>query len=211
MDLLIDRFRRALLPLDVTEPRQVRGDFDLNPEHRAEFPPPAVLTPAAVLVPVIPRPEGVTVLLTERADTLARHAGQVAFPGGRIDPHDASALDAALREAEEEIGLAREAVMPLGTLDPHETGTGYHVTPFVGWVTPPFDLTPDPGEVAAIFEVPLDFLLDRTNHTTGVGTYKERQWRYTAIPYLEHKIWGATAAMIVNLCDRMDGVMGRAR
>jgi len=209
MDALIERFRRVLLPLELAEPGPARGDFALNPGRRAEFGA-GPFRPAAVLIPIIGHAEGATVLLTLRADTLARHAGQVSFPGGRVDPQDLSPAETALRESEEEIGLDRVQVTILGALDNHETGSGYVITPVVGWVTPPLALTPHPGEVAAIFEVPLDFLLDRANHSTGIGTFKEREWRYTKIPYLEHRIWGATASIIVNLCDRLEGVPGEA-
>ena len=117
---------------------------------------------AAVLVPIVNRPDGLAVLFTERSVDLPDHPGQISFPGGRIEPGDADAVAAALREAEEEIGLPRDRVTLLGRLADYETVTGYRVTPIVGWVEPPFPLKPDPVEVADVFEVPLSFLLDPT-------------------------------------------------
>ena len=156
-------------------------------------------TPAAVLVPLVNRPEGLQVLLTQRSADLPDHPGQISFPGGRIEPEDASSVAAALRESAEEIGLSGERVTILGQLVDHQTGTGYLVTPVVGWVEPPFSLTPDPVEVADVFEVPLAFLLDPANrqqHHRMVGTIRRDFW---AIPYGERFIWGATAAMLVIL------------
>jgi 8-oxo-dGTP pyrophosphatase MutT (NUDIX family) len=155
--------------------------------------------PAAVLVPLVNRPAGLQVLLTERAAHLSDHPGQISFPGGRLDPGDGDDAAAALREAREEIGLPAERVEILGHLAPYETVTGYRVRPVVGWVEPPFDLTPDPVEVADIFEVPLEFILDPANqqrHFRMLGTTRRDFW---AIPYRERYIWGATAAMLLIL------------
>jgi 8-oxo-dGTP pyrophosphatase MutT (NUDIX family) len=157
------------------------------------------MTPAAVLVPLVNRPEGLTVLLTQRSASLPDHPGQISFPGGRIDPGDASPMDAALREAQEEVGLPPECVALLGNLPTYETVSGYSVTPVVGWVEPPFPVVPDPVEVDDVFEVPLAFVLEpahQQRHFRMLGTLRRD---YFAIPYADRYIWGATAAMIVIL------------
>jgi 8-oxo-dGTP pyrophosphatase MutT (NUDIX family) len=154
---------------------------------------------AAVLVPIVNRPEGATLLLTQRTNHLADHAGQVSFPGGRAEPIDSSSVDTALREAAEEIGLARQHVEVLGLLPEYWTITGYRVTPVVGWIEPPFSLSLDSYEVADAFEVPLAFLMDPASHEQRSYDYRGRRRSYFAIPYDGRLIWGATAAMIVNL------------
>ena len=156
-------------------------------------------TPAAVLVPLINRPEGLTVLFTERSADLPDHAGQISFPGGRIEPEDTDAVAAALREAEEEIALPRHRVLPLGRLADYETVTGYRVTPVVGWIEPPIVLTPHPVEVASVFEVPLAFLLEPGNQQRHFRMLGALRRDYHAIPYGERYIWGATAAMLLIL------------
>jgi 8-oxo-dGTP pyrophosphatase MutT (NUDIX family) len=156
-------------------------------------------TAAAVLVPLVNRADGLQVLLTQRSADLPDHPGQISFPGGRVEPDDASLAAAALRESAEEIGLAPERVSILGQLSAYETVTGYRVTPVVGWVEPPIDLAPDPVEVADVFEVPLAFLLEPANqlrHFRMLGTIRRDYW---AIPYGERYIWGATAAMLMIL------------
>jgi 8-oxo-dGTP pyrophosphatase MutT (NUDIX family) len=156
-------------------------------------------TPAAVLVPVVNRPGGLTLLLTQRSADLPDHPGQISFPGGRVEPEDSSSADAALREATEEVGLPSSRVDVLGELSTYETVTGYRVTPVVGWVEPPFTLTTDPIEVAEAFEVPLAFLLDPANqqqHFRMLGDIRRNFW---AIPYRDRYIWGATAAMLLIL------------
>lgn len=160
------------------------------------------LIAAAVLVPLINRDDEMTVLLTQRTDHLSAHAGQVSFPGGRMEAEDQSSVDAALRETEEEIGLDRRHIDVVGHLDICVTGTGYEVSPVVGLVEPPFNLTPDPNEVAHIFEVPLAFVLDPTNHRREVAHFpKHGRREFYVLPYLDWHIWGATARMLVNLSD----------
>lgn len=161
------------------------------------------LAPAAVLFPIILRDAGHTVLLTQRTAHLRDHAGQISFPGGRVEAHDATPMDTALRETEEEIGLSRERVEILGFLPEYRTGTGFRVTPVVALVTPPFDLQPDPFEVAEIFEVPLSFLLDPANHQQHSLHYRGALRNYFAMPYGDYFIWGATAGMIRSLTERL--------
>ena len=162
-------------------------------------------TPAAVLVPFVNRPEGLAVLFTERSADLLDHAGQISFPGGRVEPDDVDIDAAALRETEEEIGLARDRVTVLGRLADYETVTGYRVTPVVGWLEPPFSVKPDPVEVADIFEVPLAFLLDPANQQRHFRMLGEIRRDYFAIPYRERYIWGATAAMLMILDRTLRG------
>jgi 8-oxo-dGTP pyrophosphatase MutT (NUDIX family) len=159
------------------------------------------LTPASVLLPVVLRDTGLTLLFTQRTAHLTDHGGQVSFPGGRAEATDVSAIDTALRETEEEVGLDRSHVEVLGTLPEYLTGTGYRVTPVVGLVHPPFSLRADPGEVAEIFEVPLAFLMDGANHQRRSAEFPNGRGRrsFYAMPYERFFIWGATAGMLRNL------------
>lgn len=185
-------------------PDDCRGDHDLNPGWApADGVPQESLTRAAVLAPLVDRPEGLTVLLTRRTDHLAHHPGQISFPGGRLEPDDGTPEHAALRETEEEIGLHRRHIEILGRLDPYVTRTGFHITPVVALVCPPFELTPDPHEVAEIFEVPLAFLLDPANHQRHSRMHNGKERQFYALPYGDYYIWGATAGMLVNLYDRL--------
>jgi 8-oxo-dGTP pyrophosphatase MutT (NUDIX family) len=158
-----------------------------------------LVTPAAVLVPLVNRAEGLTLLLTQRSADLPDHPGQISFPGGRVEPDDASHAHAALREAHEEVGLPSSRVAVLGELQPYETVTGYRVSPIVGWVEPPFELKTDPIEVADVFEVPLAFLLDPANQQRHFRMLGEHRRDFWAIPFGERYIWGATAAMLMIL------------
>jgi 8-oxo-dGTP pyrophosphatase MutT (NUDIX family) len=181
----------------------VRSDFDLDPGKLSD--PPPALTPAAVLVGLVDRPEGFSVILTRRADTLRRHTGQVALPGGRCDPGE-TPWETALREAHEEIGLAPEFVTVAGLSTPYRTGTGFHVTPVVGFVAPGFTLVANPDEVADIFETPFGFLMDPANFEAREGrTPAGDVRRFYAITWEDHLIWGATAGMLRALYDRLYG------
>lgn len=177
------------------------GDHRLNPgfaDTWAERTP----RPAAVLVPVVAR-EVPTMLLTLRSKDLSNHAGQVAFPGGRIDPGDASPLAAALREAGEEIGLPAKLATPLGYLDSYLSGTGFRIVPVVALIEPDFELTLNPLEVDEAFEVPLAFLMASENHAKHSGVWKGVERHFYAMPYEQRKIWGATAGIIRNLYERL--------
>jgi 8-oxo-dGTP pyrophosphatase MutT (NUDIX family) len=156
-------------------------------------------TPAAVLVPVVNRPEGLTLLLTQRSADLPDHPGQISFPGGRVEAGDATLAHAALRETAEEVGIAAERIEILGQLATYETVTGYLVTPVVGWVEPPFTLNADPVEVADVFEVPLAFVLDPANQQRQFRMQGDLRRDFWAIPWRDRYIWGATAAMLLIL------------
>jgi 8-oxo-dGTP pyrophosphatase MutT (NUDIX family) len=185
-------------PRDGWLPPGVRGDFTMQPGSEA---PPTKLTPAAVLVPLVTREAGLTVLLTQRTSHLQTHAGQVAFPGGRIEASDRDSVHAALRETEEEVGLPADHVCVIGRLDTYITGTGYEITPIVGLVRAPYPVRPDPHEVADVFEVPLAFVLDVRNHERHSREFKGRVRSFFVLPYPGRYIWGATAGMLVNLSE----------
>jgi 8-oxo-dGTP pyrophosphatase MutT (NUDIX family) len=157
------------------------------------------VTPAAVLVPLINRPHGVTVLFTQRTAHLNDHAGQISFPGGRVDEGDVDRVDTALREAEEETGLPRRQVHVIGMLPDYDIPTGFRVTPVVGWIEPPVQLAPDPFEVAELFEVPLAHFLDPANHQRHSDEVNGRRRNYYAMPHGGRHIWGATAGMLYSL------------
>lgn len=184
------------------EPR-ASSDYDLNPGITAALPPGRRLRPAGVLVPLVERGAGLAVVLTRRAARLRHHGGQIALPGGRVDPGDASVVAAALRETEEEIGLSAGAVTVIGSLPEHETVTGFAVTPVIGHVTGPFVPRPAPAEVAEVFEVPLGFLADPANLQIHGRPWQGQVRRYYAIPYGPHYIWGATARILKALADRL--------
>lgn len=194
---LAERLRRALHAPHDEAPVLLSEDV-LDDSAAADTLP----TPAAVLVAVTDRPLP-GLILTRRTDTLRRHAGQVAFPGGRIDPQDDGAIDAALREAQEEIGLDPRQVELVGPADRYRTITGFEVQPVVGVIPPDLVFTPEPGEVAAVFEVPLAFVLDPANHVEMALEWQGRDRRYYEIGWSGHRIWGATAAMLVNLSRRL--------
>ena len=204
-------FDRARARLDLAVPPGLfdpnvpvtRGDLDLDPSvwERAGV---AATKPAAVLVPVVDRPEP-GVILTMRTAELPNHAGQIAFPGGKIDQGDQGPLAAALREAQEEVGLDPRLVEPLGYLDLYLTFSGFRILPVVARVAPGYKLTLNASEVADVFEVPLDFLMGPENHQRHSRDWKGIQRHYYAMPYQERYIWGVTAGILRNLYERVYG------
>lgn len=195
-------FLRARLLTDIPALPLVpaRGDFDLNPRSRPAVP--RTLAPAAVLLPIIPGDEP-SVLFTRRTEHLARHAGQVSFPGGRVRDDDRSLVETALRETHEETGIAADFVSVAGFLEPYETGTGYAILPVVGILREGYALVPEANEVAEIFDVPLAFLLDPASREKRSGEWQGRTREFYAFQYGSHTIWGATAAILVNFRDRL--------
>lgn len=200
-DLSIEVVRQRLVrhqPADCTLPH--RGDHELNPDM--PFPlADSELKLAAVLIPIVNRPDGPTVLLTQRVETLRAHAGQIAFPGGRLDTPEETPFAAALREAQEEVGLEPERVEIITSLDCYRTRTGYNITPVVGIVQPGFSLTLQEAEVADAFEVPLSFLIDPERRIRESRVFQGVPRFFYAIPYGPRYIWGATAGIIVNLAE----------
>ncbi|MBX3522780.1 MAG: CoA pyrophosphatase [Xanthobacteraceae bacterium] len=179
----------------------VRGDHMLNPDFTDRIGANAP-RPAAVLVPIVAH-EAPTVLLTQRSKHLSTHAGQVAFPGGRIDPGDASPLAAALREADEEVGLPARYATPLGYLDSYLSGTGFRIVPVVALIEPGFSLKINEAEVDEAFEVPLSFLMTRENHARHSGVWKGVERHFYAMPFEQRNIWGATAGIIRSLYEKL--------
>lgn len=220
MSDLEDKIRRAVIDLEQGPPSRRRDNGDNQISERlglqqngaagAEWGAPSIaaaghrLRPAAVLVPLVRRDDGHSVMLTQRTAHLTSHAGQISFPGGGAEKEDRTPIDTALRETEEETGLGRQHVDVVGYLDTYETGTGYLITPVVGFIAPPFDLKHDPFEVAEIFEVPLAFFLDRDNHQRHKREWKGVLRHYYAMPYGDYYVWGATAGMLVNLYRRIN-------
>jgi 8-oxo-dGTP pyrophosphatase MutT (NUDIX family) len=197
--------RLLAAPLPVDSVCAVPSDYDLNPGMPETDALP--LKPAAVLIAVVAR-KPLSVLLTLRTGELgqgesASHAGQIAFPGGKIEQGDADAKAAALREADEEVGLKASFIEPLGYVEPYRTGTGYIVTPVVALVQPGFELTPDPLEVADVFEVPFAFLMDEANHRIDSFVWRGARRHFYAMPYEQRYIWGATAGILKVLHRRL--------
>lgn len=174
-------------------------------EDMPELPADKSIVPAAVLVPLIDRPEGLTILLTRRTDHLSVHAGQISFPGGRLDEPDRSPLETALRETEEEIGLKRRHVHVLARLDNYLVGTGYRVIPVLGLVSPALELSLDPYEVAEVFELPLEFALDPANYRKESRLINAVERRFNVLAFGDYYIWGATASILINLRHALTG------
>jgi len=206
-DAFSELVRHALVddPMRPSQEMSGLGDALLNPS----FGPVLAgmrLKDAAVLVPIVAHSGGAGVILTERTAHLSSHAGQVAFPGGKIDPDDSGPVAAALREAEEEIGLDPVHVIPLGCLAPYASGSGYRIVPVIGLVRPGAPLDANPGEVADVFEVPLSFLMNGANHRIGSRVWQGQTRYFYEMPYGDRYIWGVTAGIIRQIYERTYGV-----
>jgi 8-oxo-dGTP pyrophosphatase MutT (NUDIX family) len=202
VEILEALIRRRLIPLEAFDPvtRHIHAEAELNPDWPR---PSGPFRPAAVLVPLVEREAGLTILLTRRSESLRNHSGQIAFPGGRMEPGE-TPWDAALREAQEEIGLDPAFVRIAGLGDVFETVTGYSVTPVVGFVSPGFEVSPHEAEVAEIFETPFTFLMDPANHELRSRDFGDgRQRRYYAMAHDERTIWGMTAWVLRALYLRL--------
>jgi len=201
---------RILQRFEGTQPRHELADWRLlgvNAEHsrRLQRHFPADPVPAAVLVALVDRPEGLTVLLTERASQLTKHAAQISFPGGRLEKSDPDIASAAVREAQEEIGLDPHRVRVFGYLPDHLVISGFRVTPVLSLVTPPFSLVPNPAEVAEVFEVPVSHVFDRNNHKARLRRVGDEDLLLYDIPWQGQNIWGATAGMLLTFVRMVEG------
>lgn len=204
---LTSETRRLFLPsreLIAERLRLPAPEHEQDDLHRIALREGVHVTEAAVLVPLVNRPAGVQVLLTQRTEHLRDHGGQVSFPGGRVEPDDADREATALRETAEEIGLAADRVILLGRLPGYEIPSGFRITPVVGWIEPPFNVVPDAFEVADIFEAPLAHFLDAANYQRREYHFRGRHRHYLAIPWEGRYIWGATAGMLYSLCRMLN-------
>lgn len=199
-DALLERLRDRLDPVDGPIAEPLRWDGELNPGLRPRHSRPRQ---AAVLAPLILHDGAPRLLLTERAAHLPKHAGQIAFPGGSVDPGGETPAEAAIRELTEEVGVAAHHVELIGRFDGYLTVTGFHVTPFVGVLKPGYSVVPDPGEVADVFEAPFEFLMDPANHEKHSREWQGQLRHYYAMPWQGRYIWGATAGMLKSLHDRL--------
>ena len=197
-ELLEQRLLRAVRPLD--DPPGSRG---WNHEELSDILETPQRAAAAVLVPIVARPGGFSILFTRRTEHLSAHGGQVSFPGGRVETGDADAIAAALRETHEEVGIGAGLLRPFGYLDSLETISGFWVTPVVAWLDAGYRAEPDPNEVAHVFEVPLEFLMNPANHQLHSREFRGVERNYYAMPYEERYIWGATAGILRVLYERI--------
>jgi len=198
--------KRARQPAESRRMRRPNyGDHNIyRPDadyHTSSLP----LKPAAVLIPLVDHKDGMTVLFTKRAPHLKIHSGQVSFPGGRCEVEDIHAMETALRETEEEVGIRRSHIDVLGAMEDYETVTGYVITPIVAVIEPAYSLQVDPGEVAEVFELPLDYILDEKNHELQSRMWNAERRHYYVIMNEKHDVWGATAAMLVRFAKLING------
>lgn len=211
----VERINRATLANWLAQPHAVGQNSDAGFSDDGETgallnqtPQQSSLKPAAVLILIVNRPDAPTILFTQRTAHLTDHGGQISFPGGRVEEDDASAEYTALRETAEETGIDENRITLLGSIPRYTTGTGYLITPVVGWIDPPVDYQPDSREVEECFEVPLDYLIAPLNHRLETAMYKGRMRQYYAIPYRHRYIWGATAGMLVTFTRVLSNARG---
>ena len=200
LDDLVTRAQARLDPIEGVARLPEGGDLDYLDEVQLQ-----AIRPAAVLIGLIPREDGPTALLTQRPETMQKHPGQVAFPGGKVDPGDADEVEAALREAEEEVGVDPAQVDLVARSAPYLTGTGFRIVPVVGVLPADFQPVPCESEVAAVFETPLSFLLDPINHERNTAFWKGRERTYFQMPWDGFRIWGVTAGIIHTLYQELYG------
>jgi len=195
---------KTLFPTDGTVAGRLGGDGDMNPGMPMDLEGGrAPRRKAAVLIPFIDRPDGTHILLTRRTEHMKHHKGQISFPGGRIERQDPSPVHAALRETHEEVGIGPDQIDVVSQLSLYRTRTGFDVTPVVGLVQPPVTVRPDPREVAEAFEMPISFLLDPIHHERRSHVFQGVERYFYVLPYRDYYIWGATAAMLVNLAEHL--------